>query len=188
MYFGQCHSQLLPFCEYRFAPSKSPVKVQPKILDILLGRFTLFMWTGEQVSPRVVNVTWTYLNSLAFILHLFNHFCIVSMLVYSFCEAMPGSLSMANTAVLSANVAVVDSVKVGWSTVYSRHCSGPRTLPWGTPALTEESSVYADSNFRRKCVLCRWDLSYLRMEMDPVSKRCFVLFRIPDDRQSSEHQ
>jgi hypothetical protein len=28
-------------------------------------------------------------------------------------------------------------------------------LPWGTPALTEESSVYTDPNFKRKCLLCR---------------------------------
>jgi hypothetical protein len=30
--------------------------------------------TGGQVSLRVVNVTWTDLDSLAFILHFFNHF------------------------------------------------------------------------------------------------------------------
>jgi hypothetical protein len=46
---------------------------------------------------------------------------------------------VANSAVSSANVAVVDSVEVGRSAVYSRYNSGPRTLPWGTPALAEES-------------------------------------------------
>jgi hypothetical protein len=56
---------------------------------------------------------------------------------------MPGSLSVASPAVSSAYVAVVDSVVVGRSAVYSRYNNGPRTLPWGTPALTEESSVSA---------------------------------------------
>jgi hypothetical protein len=66
------------------------------------------MWTGGQVPLRVVNVARTDLDSLAVILHPFNHFCIASGLVCSFCEAMPGSLSVATTAVSSANVAVVD--------------------------------------------------------------------------------
>jgi hypothetical protein len=34
------------------------------------GKCTLFMWTGGQVSLRVMNVTWTDLDSLAFVLHL----------------------------------------------------------------------------------------------------------------------
>jgi hypothetical protein len=34
MHFGGANSQLLPFCEYLFAPGKSPVEVQPEILDI----------------------------------------------------------------------------------------------------------------------------------------------------------
>jgi hypothetical protein len=38
MHFGERHSQLLPFCEYAFAPGKSPVRVQPKILDSLLRK------------------------------------------------------------------------------------------------------------------------------------------------------
>jgi hypothetical protein len=76
------------------------------------------MWTGGQVSLHEVNVTWTDFDSLAFILHLFNHFCIAFTLVCSFCEAMPGSLSIANTA--SAEVAAVDPVEVDRSAVYSR--------------------------------------------------------------------
>jgi hypothetical protein len=53
MHFGERHSQLLPFCEYVFAPGKSPVEVQPEIVVIILlrkvyvvyvdGRF-LFVW------------------------------------------------------------------------------------------------------------------------------------------------
>jgi hypothetical protein len=34
--------------------------------------------------------------------------------------------------------------------VYSRY-----NWPQDTPALTEESFVYSDSNFKRKCLLCR---------------------------------
>jgi hypothetical protein len=38
MHSGQRHSKLLPFCEYVFAPGKSPVEVQPEILDVFLLR------------------------------------------------------------------------------------------------------------------------------------------------------
>jgi hypothetical protein len=44
MHFGQRHSQLLPFCEYVFAPGKSPVKVQAEILDIFLLRKVYFVY------------------------------------------------------------------------------------------------------------------------------------------------
>jgi hypothetical protein len=55
MHFGVRHSQLLAFCEYVFAPGKSPVEMQPDILDILLrkvyavdvdwvGGGVLFVW------------------------------------------------------------------------------------------------------------------------------------------------
>jgi hypothetical protein len=64
---------------------------------------------------------------------------------------------MATAAVLSAKVAVVDPDEVGGSAVYSRYNNVPRTLPWGTPALTEESFVYSVSTFRRKCLLCKYD-------------------------------
>jgi hypothetical protein len=55
------------------------------------------------------------------------------------------SPSVANTAVSSANVAVVESFEAGRSEVYSRYNSGPKTLPWGTPALTEESLTPVDN-------------------------------------------
>jgi hypothetical protein len=87
---------------------------------------------------------WIDLDVMAFILHFLNQFWISSSrLVCSFCEAMAGSLSVATTAVSSAKVAVADSGEVGRSAVYSRYNNGPRTLPWGTPALTEDSSVYS---------------------------------------------
>jgi hypothetical protein len=60
---------------------------------------------------------------------------------------MAGSLSLATTAVLLAKVSVVDSGEVGRSAVYSRYNNGSRTLPWGTPVLTEDSSVYSVSIF-----------------------------------------
>jgi hypothetical protein len=34
MRFGERHSQLLPCCEHMFAPGKSPVEMQPEILEI----------------------------------------------------------------------------------------------------------------------------------------------------------
>jgi hypothetical protein len=95
-----------------FAPGKSPVKVQPDVLDIpfLEYLYVVYMeWEGGGVSLQVVNVTRTNLDQLASILHFLNHFWIASRLVCSFCEAMAGSLSVASTAVSSAKVAVVDS-------------------------------------------------------------------------------
>jgi hypothetical protein len=79
-------------------------------------------------SLRVVNVTWT---DLACNLHFFKYFCIASKLVCSFGKTMPGSLSVADTAVSSVNVAIVNSVKVGRPAVYSRYNSGLRTLALG---------------------------------------------------------
>jgi hypothetical protein len=82
-----------------------------------------------QVSVHMVNVTWTILDSLPFILHFFNHFL--------------------------AFVAVVDSVEVGRSAVYGRYNRGPRSLAWGTATLTGERFVYSVSSFSRRCLLCR---------------------------------
>jgi hypothetical protein len=64
-----------------------------------------------------------------------------------------GSLSVASTAVSSANVAVIVSEVVGRSAVYNRYNSGPRSLPWGTPALIVYSSVCSVSTCTRKCLL-----------------------------------
>jgi hypothetical protein len=102
-----------------------------------------------------VNVTWIELDPLASILHFLNHFWIASRLVCSFCDAIAGSLSVASTAVSPAEVAVIDSGEVGGSTVYSSYNNGPSTLPCGTPALTEESSVYSFSTSTSKCLLCK---------------------------------
>jgi hypothetical protein len=49
-----------------FVPGKPSVKVQPEITDIILGELYV-------VYVNVVNVTWTNLDSLAFI-HLLTSF------------------------------------------------------------------------------------------------------------------
>jgi hypothetical protein len=135
-------------------PGKSPVKVQPKILDIFSGELlTVYMDREGHVSLHAMNVTWINLDSLAFILDFLSQFWNASRSVCSFCETMAGSLSVATTAVSSAKVAMVDSGEVGRSAVYSRYNNGPRTVPWGTPALTENSSVYSVSTFTRKYLL-----------------------------------
>jgi hypothetical protein len=119
------------------------------------GSCTLSMWTEEHISLRVVKVTSVDLEALAFILHLLSQHWIIRRLVCSSCEAMAGSLSMTITEVSSAKVAVVESGEVVRSEVYKRYRSGPRTLPWGVPAFTRESSMYSFSTLTRKYLLCR---------------------------------
>jgi hypothetical protein len=111
----------------------------------------------DDVSFCAVNVTWIDLDPLAFILHFLNQVWIANKLVCSLCEATAGSLSVASTAVSLAKVAVVDSGELGRSTMYSRYNNGARTLPWGTPALTEDSSVYSILTFTRECLVCKYD-------------------------------
>jgi hypothetical protein len=133
-----CQVSLLSTCSPRYLTSSS------------WGSCTLFLWTGGHVSVCVVNVTWINLDSLAFILHFLNQFWFASRSGCSLCEAMVGSLSVATTAVSSAKFAVVDCGEVGRPAVYSRYNNGLRTLAWGTPALTEDSSVHSDSFMRKK--------------------------------------
>jgi hypothetical protein len=40
--------------------------------------------------------------------------------------------------------------------LYSRYNNGPRILPWGTPTLTGDSSMYSVSTLTRKCLLCKY--------------------------------
>jgi hypothetical protein len=49
---------------------------------------------------------------------------------------------MASIAVSLAETVVLHSNEIGRSVIYSRHNHGSRTLPYGMPALTRESSVY----------------------------------------------
>jgi hypothetical protein len=69
----------------------------------------LFIWAGRHVSRLVVNVIWANFDSSTFIVHFRNYFSIASRLVHRLCEGISGSLSMANSALLSANVAIADS-------------------------------------------------------------------------------
>jgi hypothetical protein len=89
----------------------------------------------------------TWIRWLSFSIFL-NQSWIASRSVYNFCEAMAGSLSTATTAVSSSKVDVVDSGEVGRSAVYSRYKNLHGTLPWGTPTLTDDSSVYSVSTLR----------------------------------------
>jgi hypothetical protein len=57
---------------------------------------------------------------------------------------------VANTAVSSANVALVHSVVVGRFAVYSRHNSVHRIPPRGKSAWTGERPVYSRFNFHEK--------------------------------------
>jgi hypothetical protein len=127
----------------------------PRYLTSSRWSCTLFIWTGGRGSLRVVNGAWIDLYSLAFILHFLNQSCIASRSVCSFCEAVAGSLSMVTTAVSLAKAAVVDSGEVDRSAAYSRYNICHRTLPWGTPAFTDDSSVNSVSIFTRKCLLCK---------------------------------
>jgi hypothetical protein len=73
MHFGERHSQLLPLCEYVFASGKSPVEVQPEILDIFsLRKVYAVCVDGREVSVPVVSVTRTDLYSLGSILHFWR--------------------------------------------------------------------------------------------------------------------
>jgi hypothetical protein len=80
-------------------------------------------------------------GSVTFHSQFFKPIFFASRLVCSFCEAMPGSLSVASTAVSLAKVAVVDPAEVGRSAVYSRYNNDPMMLPCVTPALIAKSYV-----------------------------------------------
>jgi hypothetical protein len=100
-------------------------------------------------------VTQIEFDPLAFILHFLNQFLIANRLVCNLCELMARSLSMAGTAISSVKVAVIDSGEFGRSAVFSRYNSDAGTLPLDMAALTEESSVYSVSTFKRKCLPCK---------------------------------
>jgi hypothetical protein len=66
---------------------------------------------------RVVNVTWTYLVSLACIRQVFSQDWIARREACNFWEAVAGSQSVATTAMSSAKVAVMESGEVRRSVV-----------------------------------------------------------------------
>jgi hypothetical protein len=126
-----CQVSLLSRCSLRYLASSC------------LGEMHIVYKDRGHVSFRVV----IDLDPLVFIHHFLNQFWIANGLVYSLCEAMAGSLYVATTALSSAKVAMVDCGEVGRSAVYRRYNNGPRTLPWGMPALTGEHCVYSVSTF-----------------------------------------
>jgi hypothetical protein len=106
-------------------------------------------------SLRVVNVTCIDLDPIAFILHFYTNF---GLQISWFAVCMKQWLDHCPWLVLQYRrqcFAVIDSGEVGRSAVYSRYNNGPRTLPWITPALAEESSVNSYSTFTKKCLLCK---------------------------------
>jgi hypothetical protein len=94
---------------------------------------------------------------------------------------MAGSLSVASTAVSFAIFAVVDSGEVGRSAVCSKYNSGPRTLPWGTPALTGDSSVYSVSTF----TTYRLELSFKRKTGRCITSRILIAIHSCVEKQIS---
>jgi hypothetical protein len=136
-----------------------PCRVQPELLGISLLRkvYVVYDWQsdfssfGECDMDRLGFVSFLSSNSLTIFVFRLGWFAV----------SVKQCLSKVNTAASAANFAVVDSVEVGRSAVHIRYNSGPRTLTWGTPALTEENSVFC-SNFTRKCLLYRWDLSKMK--------------------------
>jgi hypothetical protein len=66
---------------------------------------------------------------------------------------MAGSLSVARMAVSSAKVAMVVG-EVGRSAVYMRYSNGPRTLPWGMPALIGDRVWCIEAILMKKNTCC----------------------------------
>jgi hypothetical protein len=122
---------------------------------IRAGKLHMFMWTGEHIPVRVVNVTWTDLSSFACMRHLWSQVWSALRWVWSFWEAMTESLYVARIAVSSAKVAVVVAGEVGRSAVYMRFRNGPRTLPYGTPAWIVGRGCWAEPNLTKKYLFCR---------------------------------
>jgi hypothetical protein len=60
-------------------------------------------------------------------------------------------------AVLSAKAAMVVVGAVRRSVVYMRYKNGPRTLPWGTPALIGDRGCWAEATLTRKCLFFKKD-------------------------------
>jgi hypothetical protein len=113
---GESNSEKFPFGEDVMLPVSFLSRCSPRYLTwSSQGSCTLFIWTGEHVPLRVVNVTWTDLRTLACIRHFWSQSWIARRLVWSFWEATAGSLSVARTAVSSANVAVVVVGELGRS-------------------------------------------------------------------------
>ena len=93
-------------------------RVMPRYLTVsLLGTVILLMVTCGQACFRSVKVTCVDFFSLILKPHLWNHFSIESRSHWRVDEAIIGLAWGANSAVSSANVAIVISVDIGKSAV-----------------------------------------------------------------------
>ena len=93
-------------------------RVMPRYLTVsLLGTVILLMETCGQVCFRNVKVTCVDYFSLILKLHLWNHFSIEPRPRWREDEAVVGLAWDANSAVSSANVAMVIPVDIGRSAV-----------------------------------------------------------------------
>jgi hypothetical protein len=86
---------MFPFCENVFVPSKSPVKVQPELLDIFFFLADLYVvYTdrggGKAHFSSCGECDMGRLGSISFYSPLFKDFWIPARLLCSFCEEMAG--------------------------------------------------------------------------------------------------
>lgn len=110
------------------------------------GIVLLFRYTGKDFTLLLVKLIRTDLSSLSFIFHLLVHSLTVLMADCSFLVDSEVFSPVANMAVSSAKVAMVTFLELGMSLVNMRYRIGPRTLPYGTPALISLSSENSLSN------------------------------------------
>ena len=90
----------------------------PRYLTVsLLETVILLMETCGQVCFRSVKITCVDFFSLILKPHFWNHFSMESRLHWRVDEAIAGSAWVANSAVSSANVAIVTSFDMGKSAV-----------------------------------------------------------------------
>ena len=87
------------------------------LTESLLGIIVLLMVTWGQVCYRSVKVTWEDFFSFILKPHFWNHFSMASRIRWRVDEAIAGSAWVANSAVSSANVAIVTSFDMGKSAV-----------------------------------------------------------------------
>ena len=86
----------------------------PRYLTVsLLGHVIFLIHTCGQICFRSVKVTCVYFFSLILKPHLWNHFSIESRARWRVDEAIIGLAWGANSAMSSANVAIVISVGIG---------------------------------------------------------------------------
>ena len=107
---------------------------------------------------RSVNVIWLHLLGFAFICFSCSQFSIFMICSYSILTAVSGLVCLTSIAVSPANVSTVLLVVVVGScmfAVYNVYSIGPRTLPYGTPALMSSTSEYVSLIFITKVLLLR---------------------------------